>query len=101
MKMITSHLLPRPCQEASGHQSCRWWGEVAWNGEGTPYLYLVGGSTTLSNILGLKNIYNDGKKMYSKYLAKDLKTWAKLSCEVGNIYMADFKKGWLYVIPQR
>lgn len=49
-------------------------GGAAWSGGGTPYLYLVGGSTTLSNILGLKNIYNDGKKMYSKYLAKDLKT---------------------------
>lgn len=34
----------------------------AGNGEGTPYLYLGGGSTTLSHILGLKNIYNNGKK---------------------------------------
>lgn len=77
MKMITSHLLPRPCQEASGHQSCRWWGEVAWNGEGTPYLYLVGGSTTLSNILGLKNIYNDGKKNVFQVLGKGFEDLSK------------------------
>lgn len=67
---------------------------------GAPLTCTLGsGGTTLNNALGFKKASNYGGKMCSKFLKKDLKTWAKLRYKLGSFYISGVKKGWLYVSP--